>query len=392
MENSWKDKYSFIKAFKEVKKDFYKGNVTKVLYRYLLVIIGSIILAFATSFFLVPANIVSGGVSSLGLIIGKLTNLDINMLITIFQWGLFVLGYFLLGAEFTIKTLISTVIYPPFLYIFSSLYEKVPNFIIDYVNNGVINASLVLLAGIIGGGLQGLAIGLTFSGGGSTGGIDCIPLFISEKLHISASIVTFIVDLTIIVSNFFVNTWIEVLIGILSSFICVFIMDKTYIASSKTFIAFIVSSKWEEINSSINESLERGTTLLNCYGGYTLQEKTMIQVVFSYNEYEEIQKLVYRIDPNAFLTISNASLVTGYGFRKISRRLNREISFEKKISEYQEKRKSSPSKNSHSKKENKPISNSRINLEYSYSEKGKNKINKKENKLEKGETKNGKSN
>ena len=118
----------------------------------------------------------------------------------------------------------------------------------------------------------------------------------------------------------------------------------------------------------------------------------MIQVVFSYNEYEEIQKLVYRIDPNAFLTISNASLVTGYGFRKISRRLNREISFEKKISEYQEKRKSSPSKNSHSKKENKPISNSRINLEYSYSEKGKNKINKKENKLEKGETKNGKSN
>ena len=104
MENSWKDKYSFIKAFKEVKKDFYKGNVTKVLYRYLLVIIGSIILAFATSFFLVPANIVSGGVSSLGLIIGKLTNLDVNMLITIFQWGLFVLGYFLLGAEFTIKT------------------------------------------------------------------------------------------------------------------------------------------------------------------------------------------------------------------------------------------------------------------------------------------------
>lgn len=306
-----KQKYSFLHAFKNIKDEFVLGDRKRVIFNYLKVILGGIILAFSITFFLAPANVVSGGVSGLGIILASEFKLDVNIVITSLEWSFFVIGYILLGADFTIKTLLSTLIYPIFLFIFTFVRNSVPLLVVD-----VSDKTGVLISGLIGGGLVGVAVGVTFSGGGSTGGVDCLGLFLAKTFKIKTAIMTFIVDATIIVSNLFVGGIDNVLIGIIGALFTAFVLDKVYISSSKSYVAYIVSNNYLEINKSINVKLNRGTTLIDCIGGYTNKKKKMIQVAFSYDEYASLQKLVFSIDKYAFMTIMNASEVKGSGFSK----------------------------------------------------------------------------
>ncbi len=318
--------YSFKHVINQTKHEFKKGNITSVLYRYLLIVLGSAILAIASSFFLIPGNIVSGGVSGIGIVLSSLCGWNATNVITVLQIIFFILGYILLGADFTFKTLLSTILYPCFLYLFTFVYNSTPIFHMEFIDaNGISNTTNILISGLAGGGLVGIAIGLTFSGGGSTGGIDCVPLFLAKILKIKPSIMTFSVDCLVIFSGLFINGMTELLIGIFSAFIAALALDKTYISSSKTYMANIISSKWELINKAINEELLRGTTIFDCEGGYTHIKRKMIQVAFSYDEYMDLQKIIYNIDKDAFLTVTNATQITGMGFNKIPKKLTRQL-------------------------------------------------------------------
>lgn len=320
-----KEHLSFKNAVNEIKSDFSKQNIKKTIYRYLLIILGSALIALSSVWFLIPFNIVNGGVSGIGIVFKNAFNLNenqTNLTITILQLALFFLGYFLLGASFTLKTLIATIFYPLFLYGFTAIYDNVPlNWHLAQTLNPTIQSEPLafMIATIVGGGLVGVGVGITFAGGGSTGGVDCLGLFAAKKFHIKASITTFIIDFLIILANCFVsNDLATILVGIISAYMMAALVDKTYITSSKSFMAFIISDKYQEINNQIINYLPRGTTLVKCLGGYTNKDKTMIQVAFNYEEYDNLQNLVYKIDPHAFMTICQASEINGYGFKRIS--------------------------------------------------------------------------
>lgn len=328
-----KENFDFKLAWQDVKKDLKPGNIRKTLWKYFLIILGSILLAAGDELFLVPYGIVSGGVAGIGIILQKafqMNSIETNLTISIAQWILFAVGFVLLGVRFSFKTLISTFIYPVFLFVFQKVLEgKMGSFF--YVGPYVGDNTALILAGCFGGVLVGLGCALTFIGGGSTGGTDCISLAITKYFNIKAGITSLLMDSIIIFSNiFFDKSVVMLIIGIASAFFCSTMIDKIYIGSSDTYTGMIVSDKWEEINGAINAELERGTTLYDCYGGYTGEDKVMVQVVFTKEEYDALQKLVYRIDSNAFLTILKATEVTGYGFRKVPFRINREIQFEEK--------------------------------------------------------------
>jgi len=318
-------KYSFINVFKGIKKDFYKGNRLHVCLNYLKILIGAMTLAITMCFFFIPASIVSGGASGLSIVIANHFNLDTNLVITILEWVFFFLGYILLGAEFTMKTLLSTIFYPIFLYLFTLLRDNYQELQIQTTENGI------LVAGLIGGLLMGFSIGITFNGGGSTGGVDCIGIFISKIFNIKTSYITFAVDFVIILLNFFISGLNQTLIGIICAILTATMLDKVYISSSKSYIAFIVSNKYEIINQQINKDLDRGTTLIECEGGYTLNKKKMIQVAFSYDEYDNLKKIVFRNDKSAFMTVTNAAEITGSGFKRLPYKIKKDISKNQKV-------------------------------------------------------------
>jgi uncharacterized membrane-anchored protein YitT (DUF2179 family) len=325
-----KENFNLRLAWEDIKADLTSNRWYKTVFKYLLIVFGSILLAAGDALFLIPYNIVSGGVAGLGIVLVQaFPSWDVNLTITVLQWTLFFLGFVLLGARFSLRTLISTLVYPISLYAFDRLLSD--QSFANWVSLGAHDETAALiLAGGFGGALVGIGCGLTFIGGGSTGGTDCLSLSLTKYFHIKASVGSLTIDMVIILSNlFFAKNVLIVIIGMVSAFLCAVFIDKTYIGDN-SYVGFIVSDKWEEINRQINTTMERGTTLIDSYGGYTGKDKVMIEVAFTTDEYDDIQKLVFKIDPKAFMTILDAYEVTGYGFRKVPFRINREIQFEEK--------------------------------------------------------------
>ncbi len=323
-----RENYNLKAVWEDFSADFKKENLLKTIKKYLLILLGCLFLAIGDSFFLIPNSIVIGGASGIGIVIGKATGFNTEIIITILNWVFFVIGFLLLGFKFSFKTLLSTVFYPLFLLGFTHIYNSNEWFHV-VSSTATDNTASLIIAGVFGGALAGLGCATTYLSGGSTGGTDAISLSIEKYFHVKASLATFAIDCIIIsLGVFFMQNITLLLIGISASFACSLMIDKVYLGNNDCFYAQIISSHWEEINDVINEKMGRGTTLFDSYGGYTGKEKIMLQVAFSREEYDEIQKIVFSIDKKAFMTVTRAHDVTGDGFKKISPRIKREIIIE----------------------------------------------------------------
>ena len=161
----------------------------------------------------------------------------------------------------------------------------------------------------------GIGVGLVFKKGGSTGGFDIPCLMISKKFKISVDKVVFVVDATIVAASAFIVGLVPALVGVISAYLCGVMIDKVIINGHESFMIHILSEKHEEINYFINYKMERGTTYVHGQGGYTAQDKKIIEVVIGKREYYTLKKEVHNIDSNAFMIVLNARDVFGYGFR-----------------------------------------------------------------------------
>ena len=148
-----------------------------------LVILGTVVLAFGTAVFILPMNIVSGGLSGLSIVIDKIVAIEaitVDGVILVLTWALFFIGLFILGKAFALKTLLSTLIYPVAVSLFLRLAEP------DMMNGFFClaehpNGDLALvIAALVGGVFVGLGCALTFMGGGSTGGVDIIAFSVCK--------------------------------------------------------------------------------------------------------------------------------------------------------------------------------------------------------------------
>lgn len=284
-----------------------------------LTVAGTMILALGASLFIIPFELVVGGISSIAIIINKvIPHISVNVIITVLAWSLFLIGFFTLGKNFAFKTLISTIIYPTFISVFTSVGNSgVFNDFFNLKTSAHADVS-VILAALFGGLLVGLGCAVTFLGGGSTGGIDIIAFLLSKhfkKLKTSRAI--FYIDtLTIILGIFIIKDLIVTLLGITAAFISATVIDKIFISRSKALIAQIISESYEEINEEIIKNLNRTATQIKVTGGYTKSQKVMLVVSFSIRQYADLLSIVNRIDQNAFVTIHQASEISGKGWTK----------------------------------------------------------------------------
>ena len=172
-----------------------------------LVLIGTILLAFGCAVFVVPFNLVTGGVTGISIIIDHIIQsaIDIDVIIFALTWSLFILGLIFLGWDFAIKTLVSTIVYPLAISLFLNLVD--PN-VLDgiFYLKGYEHADAALIIGSMFGGLcVGTGCALTFMGGGSTGGVDIIAFMLCKVFkRWKSSIVIFVIDATAVIVGLFV--------------------------------------------------------------------------------------------------------------------------------------------------------------------------------------------
>lgn len=306
-------------------KKYSKKEILLKIRNILYVIIGTAILAFGSGVFLIPFNLVTGGMSGVAIILDNIYHINlsfissIDLYVIIITWVMFFLGLFLLGKDFALKTLISSIVYPPMLSLSLRLVDS-------NIFNGFFNLQStypeigIVLAAMFGGAFVGAGCAITFLGGGSTGGLDILALVICKYVkRIKSSVMIFLIDALIVALGIFVIKDLVIsLLGITSAFICALVIDKVFLGESKAFIAYIVSDKYEEINEEIIKKLDRTTTILDATGGYSKKEKKVVMISFTMSQYVTLTTLVDLIDKDAFVSIHRAHEINGEGWTKPS--------------------------------------------------------------------------
>lgn len=286
-----------------LKKKKLKLQIKKYSFEFAQMIIGTFLMAFGVSQFLLPNQLSSGGFTGIATICYYLLNLPMGLTIFILNVPLFILSFIKKGREFFIKGLLGTI----FLSIFIDLLDKYGALTEDR-----------LLACIYGGIMMGLGTSIVLRANASTGGTDMLAYVIREyKPTYKTGNLIVIIDIVIIILNVLFFKQIE--IGLYSS-IAIYLMGKiidiVFEGINFTKMIYIVSDKYLEISEKISDNIKRGVTGIYSKGMYTNDEKMLLWCVASRNEVARIKGISKKIDPKSFIVISNAREAFGIGFKR----------------------------------------------------------------------------
>lgn len=279
---------------------------TKKLLDYLSITIGTLFLAISIYFFFSPHTIAPGGVSGFAVVIYKLLNIKIAYTNLAINIPLFITGVLVLGKTTGFKTAFGTITFSGWLIILENYSTNA------YVTNDV------LLSAIFGGVLSGLAVGMVFRVGGTTGGTDLFGAILNNYFpHISTPKLMMIADLCVVTFAGIVNKKIEtVLYSIIALYIIVKVADFIMEGLDYSKMFYIVTDHPQMISEGIIEELGRGVTALKGTGMYTKNDKEVLLCVVNRAQVVNVKKLVKKIDPKAFVMISTTHEVVGEGFTK----------------------------------------------------------------------------
>ena len=305
-----------------------KMQVYSLICNNFLVLIGSILLAFGTAIFFTNLEIVAGGLSGIGIIFQNFIGeygpggQIIDIVVIVFTWLLWLVGLIFIGKDFAFKTLVFSIVYPLALTLFLRVdfFQQLSRDICFY---GVTDPSLptpignLLLCGLFGGVFVGGGVALTFLGGGSSGGVDVLIVLISKRTPLRESIVSFLIDGTIILVGMFVirDNIIPGLCGMASAFVTALMIETIYNKNQSSYQVDIISEHWEEISRFAQNELERGATIIHAQGGYKGEERIILRIVFDKRQYSKIKNYIAAVDPKAFVTFTQTNAVYGEGFK-----------------------------------------------------------------------------
>ncbi len=309
-----------------MKLNLSKLDVWSYIKNFFLVVLGTGVLAFGTAVFLVPYELVTGGVSGLAIVLDAFSRdvlgytLGEDFYITALTWILFFLGLIFIGKDFALKTILSTIFYPIMYGWCAMLVDSELNILNGYfiIHNSPYHDVAVVIAATLGGVCVGVGCAIAYKGGGSTGGVDVLAfLFTKIFKKIKSSHIIFAIDAIIVILGIFViDDMVVSLLGIVSAFLCAMMIDKVFLGNDGAYMAHIVSDEHEIIARGIIRQLDRTATVVDVTGAYSNESKKMLIVSFSMREYAYLMHIINHADPNAFVTISRAFENHGEGWTR----------------------------------------------------------------------------
>lgn len=277
---------------------------------YIIIALGLMIYSFAYTTLLIPAKVMGGGASGVGIIVYYATGEVIPVGITylIFNAILIGFGVFILGPKFGLKTIFAI----GFNSLALTLMQKfLPSDLMGLTNDP-------LLSAILGGALAGSGIAICFSQGGSSGGTDIIAMIVNKYRNISLGKVIMLVDVIIIGCSYFVFQEISTVIyGYVTMGVLGYTIDLVMNGNKQSAQIMIFSSKAEQIAQTIIENSTRGVTLLDGMGAYTKKQQKVAMLVCRKNETSQFYRIIKEVDPDAFITVASVMGVYGKGFETL---------------------------------------------------------------------------
>ena len=268
----------------------------------LLVLIGNITYTFSVKLFLLPAQLMSCGTTGLALIANHLANIPISAFIFVFNVAMLGVGWWILGKQFAMTTMFSSLFYPLCLEFLNRTMGDV--FITDNILLNVIFAGIGL----------GISLGLVLRGGASTGGMDIPPLVLNKFFKIPVSATLWAFDFCILLAQMMFHPLEDLLYGILLIIVISIALNKVMLLGTSRTEVKIISEKAEAIRQGILSRVDRGLTILHGEGGYLRRDTEVILSVISNHELPKIEALAREIDPSCFIIVSRVTEVWGRGF------------------------------------------------------------------------------
>lgn len=283
-----------------MKKIFSKENLIEWLY----INLGIILMAFAYSFFLEPMDIVTGGVSGLGIIFKHLWESDPANVILGLNILLLLIGFIFLGKDFFIKTVYGSIAFPLYIKLFS-LLASLSNFkITDYF-------LITTFASLI----SGVGLGLVIRHGGTTGGTEIPQKILFKYFHMPYSVSLYILDGLVVIIGYIAYHDVEVILyALIYIAITGVVMDAIIFSGFNKRAVYIISKENEKIKRRLLDDFSRGVTGIKVTGEYTNSEYKMLICVLSSAEYYKLRTIIEELDPTAFYFMVRASEVRGEGF------------------------------------------------------------------------------
>lgn len=271
-------------------------------FRLLLVLLGNCLYALTVKLFLLPAGLISTGTTGIALAVNHITGFPMPVFILLFNLIMLMLGWWVLGRQFALTTIFSSVFYPVALELLNRWLGDIritDNLLLD-----------TLFAGL---GL-GLSLGMVIRGGASTGGMDIPPLILKAKFRIPVSTSLWAFDFCIMLSQALYHTAEDLLYGVLLLIVISTSLNKVLLFGTSKIEIKVVSPEAGLIRDAILSQADRGVTLLHGEGGYLHAPTEVLLSVVSNHELPRIERLVRDIDPDCFMVVSHVTEVWGRGF------------------------------------------------------------------------------
>ena len=297
---------------------------------YFIITLGLLCYVLGWVIFLIPNNLVGGGVTGISSIVLYAFGVPISVTYFSINIILLLIALRVLGKSFGAKTVYAIAATTLF-------FQFVPAFIPqDFIQEIAISNGR-LLSAIFGGVMSGFGIGISFSQGGSTGGTDIVALMVAKYHNIAPGRMILYMDLVIIASSLLIpakevmdasgnlvrETWgmrlATVLYGYMLIASCSQIVDMMVAGSRQSVQVFIFSKNYERIADIITQEMGRGVTVLTGEGWYTRSESKMLMVLIHKTEVSRIHNLIKEVDRDAFISMAPVTGVWGRGFQQIGK-------------------------------------------------------------------------
>jgi uncharacterized membrane-anchored protein YitT (DUF2179 family) len=271
-----------------------------------LIALGALVQALALRLFLVPAHLVTGGVSGLSQLINYYTGLPIGVMILLGNIPLFILGWrYLGGPRFALRTAFAVLV-----------YAFLVDALVPFLPAQGLTDDLVLNA-LYGGVISGIGFGLVYRGRGTSGGSDILARILSRWRGISISQSYLVTDSLIMFLAGITFSWENALYALVNLYVSGLSAEAVTQGSNVVRTALIITSRPQEVSQKILYGMERGVTIVPARGAYTGAERTVLYCVVSRAEIAQIKSLVSEADPLAFMVIGNAHEALGEGFQPL---------------------------------------------------------------------------
>lgn len=279
-------------------------SLRSILKKLIFLTIGAIVVAFGLESFLVPNEIVDGGVVGVSIMASYLTQIPLGLFTFFLNLPFLALGYKHLGAKFVLFSLYSTAM----LSIFVTLFHNAPTITSD-----------VLLAAIFGGIIVGIGVGIILRNNGSLDGTEIVALVFGKKIPFSTGEIIMFINIFIFAAAAIVFNVEKAMYSVLTYFLIYKSIDVVLEGIDESRTVMIITSCPDEISNQILYELKRGVTFIDGKGAYTGEYKKILYCVVTRLEISKLKEMVHEIDPKAFIAITSVHEVEGGQVKRKSR-------------------------------------------------------------------------